>query len=152
MCDSGTQHARQHCQTHFNEKNNDARYTANNTLPAHHEHKACTKHKRKHFHEIIQVSWFKHNGTWFHSYCTNFRANRCSLLYATRSNTKSEDKPYVQTLRAKFGRPAGVLIFLLRKTVRMTHINFHVLKRTIGKSFPLHFPYVYFCFYLEKPT
>ena len=34
-------------------KNNDARYTANNTLPAHHQHKACTKHKRKHFHEII---------------------------------------------------------------------------------------------------
>ncbi len=26
-------------------------------------------------HKIIQVSWFKHNGTWFHS-STNFRVNR----------------------------------------------------------------------------
>jgi predicted outer membrane repeat protein len=25
-------------------------------------------------HKIIQVSWFRHNGTWFHS-STNFRAN-----------------------------------------------------------------------------
>ena len=33
-------------------------------------------------HKIIQVSWFRHNGTWFHS-STNFRANRlrCNSLY-----------------------------------------------------------------------
>ena len=58
----------------YNEKTK-TRYTTNGTLPAQRLHKACTTHKHKHFHEIIQVSLFMHNGTWFHI-STNFRANR----------------------------------------------------------------------------
>jgi hypothetical protein len=64
------------------------RYTANGMLPAQCLHKACTKHKRKHFHETIQVSLFTHNGTWFHI-STNIRGNRsCRELFKSGLNLK----------------------------------------------------------------